>query len=90
MNHESRIKKLEKELSSLKDLINSSGLFDEFVKLSIASPQLKTNPWVIRDRIKNDPTLVLGKHYQLNGSHYLVNVKEWRKLIVADAVVKKK
>lgn len=90
MNHEKRIAKLERELSEIKSLLNSSGLFDEFVKLSSAAPQLNINSWVIRDRIKNDPDVILGKHYQMNGSHYLVNVKEWRKLIAADVVVKKK
>ncbi len=75
MNHERRIKQLEKELEEVKKILKSSGLLDEFVKLSQASRQLNINAWVIRERIKNDDAVILGKHYQLNGSRYLVNVK---------------
>lgn len=81
MNHERRIAKLEQELNEIKNLLSSSGLYSEFIKLSIAAKQLNINPWVIRDRIRNDPNLLVGKHYQLNGTRYLINVTEWRKLI---------
>lgn len=84
MNHERRIARLEQEISELKDLLRASGLMSDFVKLSQASLQLNINAWVIRDRIKSDPNVILGKHYQMNGSHYLINVKQWRKLIAAD------
>lgn len=90
MNHEKRIAKLERELAEVKSLLNSSGLNSEFIKLSKAAPLLSVNPWVIRDRIRNDPTLIVGKHYILNGSRYLINVKEYRKLMAADAKAKRR
>lgn len=89
MNHEKRLARLEKEMSDLTNLLRASGLLSDFVKLSQASVQLNINPWVIRDRIRSDPEVILGKHYQLNGSHYLISVKEWRKLIAADARAKR-
>ena len=85
MNHEQRIKKLEAEVSSLKDVLKSSGLLDKFVRLSVAAEQLNINDWVIRRRIRNDPDLVQGKHYIKNGTYYKINVEQYRKLMAADA-----
>jgi hypothetical protein len=72
MNHESRIKQLEKAVNNLKSIIKSAGLMDEFVPLSQAAMQFKCNLWVIRARIKSDRTIELGKHYQMNGNRYLI------------------
>ncbi len=85
MNHEQRIKKLEAEVNSLKDVLKSSGLLDKFVRLSVAAEQLNINDWVIRRRIRNDPNLIHGKHYIKNGTYYKINVAEYRKLMAADA-----
>lgn len=84
MNHEDRIKRLEKELESLKGILSSCGLLDKFVPLSLASKQLNLKTWVIRKRIKTDKGVKFGKHYRLNGNRYLINVDQWRKLIAAD------
>ena len=89
MNHESRIKKLEKEVIWLKQVLVSSGLLDEFIPLSQASTRLKVNPWVIKDRIRNDSRVELGKHYCRNGNRYLVNVEQWQNLIAADEQAKR-
>ena len=89
MNHEKRLTRIEKQMQEIKDLLEASGLMSDFVKLSQASRELNINPWVIRDRIKNDQNIVLGKHYQMNGTHYLVNVKQWRKLIASDVAAKR-
>lgn len=88
MNHERRLARLEKQMSEMIDLLKASGLLNDFVKLSQASKELNISPWVIRDRIKNDPDVILGKHYQMNGSHYLVSVDRWRKLIASDVAAK--
>lgn len=89
MNHEKRLTQIEKQMQEIKDLLEASGLMSDFVKLSQASRELNINPWVIRDRIKNDRNIILGKHYQMNGTHYLVNVKQWRKLIASDVAAKR-
>ena len=88
MNHEQRINQLEKQVERLIEVINSAGLTQEFVPLTQAAKQLHINPWVIRARLKRDETLEVGKHYQLNGRCYLINVKQWQKLIVSDARAK--
>ena len=88
MNHEQRIKKLEAEVNSLKDVLKSSGLLDKFVRLPVAAEQLNINDWVIRRRIRNDPNLVHGKHYIKNGTYYKINVAEYKKLMAADAKAK--
>ena len=89
MNHEKRLARIEKQMQEIKDLLEASGLLSDFVKLSQASRELNISPWVIRDRIKNDRHIVLGKHYQMNGTHYLVNVEQWRKLIASDVAAKR-
>ncbi len=53
MNHESRIKQLEKELSELKQMLKAKGLTDEFVPVAIAARQLHINPWNIKSKIKD-------------------------------------
>lgn len=88
MNHEQRINQLEKQVERLIKVINSTGLTQEFIPLTKAAKQLQVNPWVIRDRVKRDKSLELGKHYQLNGRCYLINVKQWQKLIASDARAK--
>ena len=84
MNHEQRIKKLEKEIQNLKSIMSALGLLDQFVPLSQAAKQLNIENWVIRRRIRNDQSLVHGKHYIKNGTYYKVNVDEYRKIIDAD------
>ncbi len=88
MNHESRIKQLEKELGEVKQLLNSFGLSDKFIPLSQAAKRLDENPWVIKNRIKSDRSVELGKHYKMNGNRYLVKVSEWEKLRAADEKAK--
>ena len=90
MNHERRLARLEQQMSETLDLLKASGLLNDFVKLSQASKELNINPWVIRDRIKNDPDLILGQHYQMNGSNYLVSVKRWREVIASDLKAKRR
>ena len=85
MNHEQRIKKLEKEIQNLKSIMSASGLLDKFVPLSQAAKQLNIENWVIRRRIRNNPNLIHGKHYIKNGTHYKINVEEYRKFMAADA-----
>ena len=85
MNHEQRIKKLEKEVQNLKDILTTSGILDKFVNLPMAAKQLNIGEWTIRRRIKNDTNLVHGKHYIKNGTYYKINVEQYRKLMAADA-----
>jgi hypothetical protein len=89
VNHEQRIKKLEKQVALLTDIINGAELDREFVPIPQAAKHLNINPWVIRDRIKSDISLELDKHFKLNGSRYLINIKEWKSLIAADARAKR-
>lgn len=89
MNHENRIKKLEKELAKVKrQILQLSGSCDDFLPLSQASTHLGINPWVIRNRIKNDTNVELGKHFRMNGNRYQINVEEWRELILSDVKAK--
>ena len=88
MNHEQRIKQLENKLELLEKTMLKSGLLDEFVPVSIAAKRLNIGVWLIRDRIKKDPSLVPGKHYIMNGKRYKINVDLWQKLMVADAKAK--
>lgn len=81
MNHENRIKSLEKEVEILKQTIKAYGFLDKFIPLSVASKKLQVNPWVIRGQIKKNPLLKLGVHYKLNGNRYLINVRQWENLI---------
>jgi hypothetical protein len=87
-DHENRIKRLEKTVNQLTSIVKAAGLFDDFVPLSQAAKLLKCQTWVIRQRIKNDTTVKLGTHYQLNGNRYLINVLEWQELIAADVKAK--
>jgi len=87
-NHESRLNQLEKEVNELQNLLKSAGLLDEFTPLSQAARQLGCATWVIRQRIKSDNNIELDKHYRMNGNRYLINVEQWRKLIVSDVKAK--
>lgn len=89
MNHEKRIASLEKQVKQLKEIIDRAGLNEEFIPLAQAARQLKVNPWVIRDRIKADENVELGEHFKMNGSRYLINVSEWKKLIASDVRAKR-
>ena len=80
-DHENRIKKLEKTVDKLTDIVKAAGLFDDFLPLSQAAKVLKCQTWVIRQRIKSDSRVKLGTHYQLNGNRYLINVSVWKSLI---------
>ena len=84
MNHEQRIKKLEKEVADLKSVIQAFGLNQKFVSLSVAAKILNVSHCVLRNKIKTDRRLIHGKHFQKNGYHYLINVKEYQKLIDSD------
>ena len=89
MNHEQRIASLERQVAKLQEIIEGNGLDKKFVTVPEASLALKINPWVLRDRIRNDKTLILGKHFLLNGKRYLINLAEWKKLIAADVEAKR-
>ena len=84
MNHEQRIKKLEKEVEDLKTFIKGLGLDKKFVPLSVAADILNVSHCVLRNKIKTDRRLIHGQHFQKNGYHYLINVKEYQKLIDSD------
>lgn len=84
MNHEQRIKKLEKEITELKTIIKSLGLNKKFIPLSQAANVLKVSHSVLRNKIKKDSRMIAGKHFQKNGYHYLIDVKEYQKLIDSD------
>lgn len=91
-NHESRIKRLERIVSSLELAIKSlksAKPLNDFIPLSQAAEQLNCNAWVIRDRIKSDSKVQLGKHYQMNGNRYLINVAEYQDLVSADLRAKR-
>jgi hypothetical protein len=89
VNHEQRIKQLEKQVAKLTNIIDGAGLNREFVPISQAAKYFGVNPWVIRDRIKVDSSLKLDKHFKLNGARYLINLKEWKLLIASDAKAKR-
>ena len=89
MNHEKRIKNLELELVKLKKIIVAAGLFDDFVPISKASKLLGDSPWVIKDRIKRDPAIILNCHYRMNGNRYQINIEQWRKLKAADELARR-
>lgn len=89
MNHEKRIKNLESEIDKLRKVIVAAGLFDDFVPISKASQLLGDSPWVIKDRIKRDPSITYNRHYRMNGNRYQINIEQWRKLKVADAEAKR-
>ena len=84
MNHEQRIKKLEQEIEELKAYIKSLGFDQQFIPLSQAAVILKVSHSILRDKIKKDNRMIFGKHFQMKGSHYLINVKEYQKLIESD------
>lgn len=84
MNHEQRINNLETKVTQLIEIIEGAGLNKKFIPLPQAAKQLGVNPWVIRERVKKDPGLTLGKHFKKNGSRYLINCQEWKKLIASD------
>jgi hypothetical protein len=88
-DHENRIKKLEKTVDKLTDIVKAAGLFDDFLPLSQAAKLLNQKTWVIRERIRNDSRAKLGTHYQLNGNRYLINVSAWKSLIAADVKAKR-
>ena len=88
MDHEKRISSLEKELAELKQAVQAAGLTKDFIDLPLAAKMLEQTPRIMRYRIKNDDTLIIGKHYTLKGRHYKINIKEWRKLIESDARAK--
>lgn len=85
-DHDGRIKRLENKVNQLTNIVEAAGLLNSFVPLSQAAKQLNCNPWVIRDRLKKDCSVILGIHYKLNGNRYLISVDEWQKLIDKDAV----
>jgi hypothetical protein len=89
-DHDGRIKRLENKVSQLTAIVEAAGLLDSFIPLSQAAKHLKCNPWVIRDRIKNDGKIAHGIHYQMNGNRYLINVQEFKHVISADAEAKAK
>ena len=80
MNHESRIKQLEKRIDELEDLIKE--LVKEkgkWIKLSEAS-QYGVSPAVIRRKIKGGDFAHL-KDWRMNGNRYFVNVNSIKKII---------
>jgi hypothetical protein len=89
MNHEQRIKNLEKQITKLQKIIEAAGLNQEYLPISQAAKYFGVNPWVIRDRIKNDCSLQVNKHFRLNGSRYLINIRQWQKLIENDLQIKR-
>ena len=88
MNHEQRIKNLEKQVSNLEKVLSASGLLEDFVPVSMAAKRLNIKVWTIRKRIRDDKNLIPGKHYIMNGKRYKINISLWQKLMVADAKAK--
>jgi len=75
MNHETRIKNLEKEIAQLKEEINK--LIPpplNWISLSEAYRQFNISPSVIRTRI-NSGELIHLKDWKKNGRNFLVNQK---------------
>lgn len=81
MNHEVRITQLEKRLEQLENRLEAHGLLDDWIPVSKSKEIIGESHWVIKNRIKNDPTVKLGKHYRKNGNRYEININQWQKLI---------
>ena len=79
MNHESRLRALEKEVKELKEIIGLFKQKNKWVTLTEASKQLDTTPTVIRNRILKG-VLVHGKDWKRHGNRYLVNLINVRKI----------
>ncbi len=80
MNHEARIAQLEKQLTQLQQRLEAQGLLDDWIPIAKSKEAIGMSQWVIKSKIKNDPTIKLGKHYRMNGNRYEINVNQWQQL----------
>lgn len=77
MNHEARIKELEKRIETLEQLIPKKA---QWIPLKEAIDTLGISKTVIYNRIRKN-ILVKGKDYKLNGNRYLLNVSSVEKKV---------
>lgn len=81
MNHEARITQLEKRIEQLEKRLEAYGLLEDWIPVSKSKEVIGQSQWVVKNKIKNDPTIELGKHYRMNGNRYEINIDRWQELI---------
>jgi hypothetical protein len=79
MNHETRLKTLEKEVQQLKALLLERTSSRQWLSLSEIKEQYAISPTVLRRQIKEE-ILVHKKDWIRNGKKYLVNVDALKKV----------
>ncbi len=81
MNHETRIKNLEKEIIELKEIVAFLQKKEpKFMPLNEGALKIGTTRKVIYDRIKKG-VLEKGKDFKMHGTRYLINVDSVSKKI---------
>jgi hypothetical protein len=80
MDHEKRLKILEKEISEIKELVKELSTQPKWISVSQASKQFDISPSVIRNRIYSG-ILIHSKDWKKNGRNFLINSKSIQKIL---------